>query len=42
MHVTDTERDPNLAEAIAITNSRLPPNAQLPMPKRPTQPGSRP
>jgi hypothetical protein len=32
MHVTDTERDPKLAEAIAITNGRLPSASQLPIP----------
>lgn len=34
MRITETERDPNLAEAIAITNGRLPPDSQLPMPER--------
>jgi hypothetical protein len=34
MHVTDTERDPNLAEAIAVTNGRLPSASQLPIPRR--------
>jgi hypothetical protein len=34
MRLTETERDPNLAEAIAITNQRLPADSQLPMPKR--------
>jgi hypothetical protein len=30
MHVSDAERDPDLAAAIAITNSRLPADAQIP------------
>jgi hypothetical protein len=34
MRLTETERAPNLAEAIAITNERLPADSQLPMPKR--------
>jgi len=34
MRITETERNPNLAEAIAITNGRLPPDSQLPMPER--------
>jgi hypothetical protein len=32
MHVTDTERDPHLAEAIAITDGRLPSGSQLAIP----------
>jgi hypothetical protein len=38
MHVSDAEQDPKLAAAIAITNSRLPPDAQIPL----SQPGSKP
>jgi hypothetical protein len=33
MHVTDPEQDPKLAAAIAITNSRLPADAQIPIPQ---------
>jgi hypothetical protein len=42
MHVTETERDPNLAQAIAITNSHLPADSQLPIPQRLSQPSSAP
>jgi hypothetical protein len=31
MHVSDAEQDPKLAAAIAITNSRLPADAQIPV-----------
>jgi hypothetical protein len=34
MRITETEHDPNLAEAIAITNGRLPPDSQLSIPGR--------
>jgi hypothetical protein len=33
MHVLDTEEDPRLAQAIAVTNQRLPADAQLPIPQ---------
>lgn len=33
MRITETEADPSLAKAIAATNSRLPPDAQLPVPQ---------
>jgi hypothetical protein len=38
MHVSDAEQDPKLAAAIAITNSRLPPDAQIQI----AQPGAKP
>lgn len=38
MHVSDAEQDPKLAAAIAITNRRLPADAQIPV----SQPGPRP
>jgi hypothetical protein len=38
MHVSDAEQDPKLAAAIAITNSRLPADAQIPV----SQPGPKP
>jgi hypothetical protein len=38
MHVTDAEQDPKLAAAIALTNSRLPADAQIPV----SQPLSKP
>jgi hypothetical protein len=34
MRISETERDPNLADAIAITNGRLPADSQLPLPER--------
>jgi hypothetical protein len=34
----ETERNPDLAAAIAITNSRLPPDRQLPVPRPPPKP----
>ena len=42
MHATDAERDPDLAEAIAITNGRLPTDSKLPIPQRVSRPGSPP
>jgi hypothetical protein len=42
MHVLDTEIDPRLAEAIAATNRRLPPDAQLPLPQSTAKPPSAP
>jgi hypothetical protein len=38
MHVSDTEEDPKLAAAIALTNRRLPADAQIPV----AQPGPKP
>lgn len=34
MRISETERDPSLADAIAITNGRLPADSQLPIPER--------
>jgi hypothetical protein len=34
MRLSETERDPDLADAIAITNRRLPADSQLPIPER--------
>jgi hypothetical protein len=33
MRISETERDPSLADAIAITNGRLPADSQLPIPR---------
>ena len=40
MHVTDAEQDPKLAAAIAITNKRLPADAQIPVSQSVTKPES--
>jgi hypothetical protein len=42
MHVLDTEEDPRLARAIAITNQRLPADAHLPIPPMTPQPSAPP
>jgi hypothetical protein len=44
MHVSDAEHDPQLAAALAITNSRLPADAQIPVSQpmsKPKSPGMR-
>lgn len=38
MHVSDAERDPRLVAAIAITNSRLPKDSQIPLPSPTPEP----
>src|SRR3984957_6663655 len=40
MHVSDAEQDPKLAAAIAITNKRLPADAQIPVSQSVTKPES--
>jgi hypothetical protein len=40
MHMTDAEQDPKLAAAIALTNSRLPADAQIPVSQALSKPES--
>jgi hypothetical protein len=42
MHVSDAEQDPKLAAAVAITNRRLPADAQIPLSQSKTKPESSP
>jgi hypothetical protein len=40
MHVSDAEHDPKLAAALAITNGRLPADAQIPVSQPISKPNS--